>query len=49
MEAAYEYLASEEAELLLWGLMVRGMGVVYLLAGWGIFNQVRAQPLGRGI
>lgn len=38
----YHWLGSTEAELLLWGLLVRGMGLIYLIVMWGIWDQVRA-------
>jgi len=38
---ALEWLETAEAEELLWGIMIRGMGLVYLIVAWGLYNQVR--------
>ncbi len=34
------WLETAEAEELLWGLMIRGMGITYLIVAWGLYNQV---------
>ena len=34
------WLETAEAEELLWGLMIRGMGMTYLIVAWGLYNQV---------
>lgn len=34
------WLETAEAEELLWGILIRGMGIVYLIVAWGLYNQV---------
>ncbi len=45
----YEYLASEAGRLMIWGLLTRGMGLIYVFCLGSILLQVKALLGSRGI